>query len=117
MNMLNSIILEGNITKADKLEYVFPEIPQMKVTICVERTYKSRNNDTMTEKSEFEIVAYGVVAEYLSKHSAEGQSIRVVGRLKQTRWTDGDKECSRVFVVAEHIEYKPLRKKEAKSEK
>ena len=34
--------------------------------------------------------------------------MRVVGRLKQSRWKDKDgKSQSKVFVVAEHIEYKP----------
>ena len=116
MNMLNSIIFEGNIVKSKGLEYVFPEVPQMEVTICVERTYKNRNNDTVTEKSEFDIVAYGPMAEHLSEHSAEGQGIRVVGRLKQVHWKSGDEEYSRVFIVAEHIEYRPSKKKETKDE-
>ena len=34
--------------------------------------------------------------------------MRVVGRLKQARWQDKDgKTQSKVYVIAEHIEYKP----------
>jgi single-strand DNA-binding protein len=43
----------------------------------------------------------------------EGRGVRVVGRLKQDRWTDADgKPHSRVLVVAEHVEFKPQLKKD-----
>ena len=43
--------------------------------------------------------------------------MRVVGRLKQNRWKDNDgKNVSKVFIVAEHIEYKPKLVKPADSE-
>ena len=40
-----------------------------------------------------------------------GRGIRVVGRIAQKKWKDEEgKEYSRVFVVAEHIELKPIKK-------
>jgi len=43
-----------------------------------------------------------VCAEYLKK----GRGVRVVGRLKQDKWTDADgKPHSRVHIVAEHVEF------------
>jgi single-strand DNA-binding protein len=39
--------------------------------------------------------------------------VRVVGRLKQDRWTDADgKPRSRIEIVAEHVEFKPQLKKQ-----
>jgi len=39
--------------------------------------------------------------------------VRVVGRLKQDRWTDADgRPRSRVLIVAEHVEFKPQLRKE-----
>ena len=113
MNMLNSIILEGDITKAGTLECQFTGFPQATVTIAVERTYRGSKGNEVSEVSEFEVIAYGNVADFLAKKGVVGQGIRVVGRLKQSRWTDGDgKECSKVIVIAEHIEFKPFVKKE-----
>ena len=117
MNMLNSIILEGDIIKAGTLECQFTDVPQMTVIIAVERTFRGSKGDTVSEISEFEVIAYGKTAEFLSKKGVIGQGIRVVGRLKQSKWLDGEKECSRVIVVAEHIEYRAFKKKEAKDEK
>ena len=118
MNMLNSIILEGDISKVGELECQFAGFPQMTVTLTVERTFKGSKGGTVSETSEFEVIAYGNVAEFLAKKSVIGQGIRVVGRLKQSKWTDSEgKECSKVIIVAEHIEYKAFKKKEAKDEK
>ena len=117
MNMLNSIILEGKIVKAGELECQFTDFPQLSCIIAVERFYKGKSGDDFTEVSEFEIIAYGVMAKYLDDKKDIGRSIRVVGRLKQIKWIDGEKECSRVVIVAEHIEFKPFKKKEAENEK
>lgn len=117
MNMLNSIILEGKITKAGTLETQFTDVPQLTCTIAVERGYKGAKGSNITEVSEFDIITYGVMAKYLDDKKDIGRIIRVVGRLKQTKWLDGEKECSRVVIVAEHIEFKPFKKKETENEK
>lgn len=117
MNMLNSIILEGKITKAGEKECQFTDIPQLSCTIAVERFYKGKSGEDITEVSEFDIIAYHKMAEYLERHKEIGRSIRVIGRLKQLKWLDGEKECSRVAVIAEHIEFKPFKKKETENEK
>ncbi|MBO7613885.1 MAG: single-stranded DNA-binding protein, partial [Treponema sp.] len=58
-----------------------------------------------------DVEAYGKVAEYCESKAKKGRGVRVVGRLKQDVWKDSEgKTVSKVFVVAEHIEYKPLKK-------
>ena len=46
------------------------------------------------------------MAEKCSKYCDKGQGIRVVGRLKQSRWKENDVSKSKIYVVAEHVEYK-----------
>ena len=115
MNMLNSLILEGNITSVGQLERNAQNIMQLNVSISVERFYKNREGKSVDETSVFDVIAYGNIAELLSQHCDKGQGIRTIGRLKQIKWTDGDKECSRVAVIAEHIEFKPFKKKETEN--
>jgi single-strand DNA-binding protein len=44
--------------------------------------------------------------------------VRVVGRLKQDRWTGNDgKPHSKVSIVAEHVEFRPECKKNTEAEK
>lgn len=117
MNMLNSIILEGDITKAGDIVRFADGQHQLETTIEVKRQYKKRDGSLADETSEFDVIAYGVTADYLAKKCTKGQGIRVVGRLTQVKWVADDKEQSAVKIIAEHIEYKPLKKKEAKNEK
>ena len=52
------------------------------------------------------------------KKAKKGRGVRVVGRLKQDTWKDNNgKTASRIYVVAEHIEYKPMKKTETSEEK
>ena len=46
------------------------------------------------------------MAESCYKWCDRGQGIRVVGRLKQSRWEENNVKKSRIYVVAEHVEYK-----------
>ena len=111
MNMLNSIILEGNVIKTGTLERQHANINQIEFTIGVERHYINLERKDVNEISEFSIVGYGNLAEFFAENKNKvGQGVRVVGRLKQIKWLDGDKECSRVVIIAEHIEYKPAKR-------
>lgn len=48
-----------------------------------------------------------------AKKATKGRGVRVVGRLKQDTWKDeAGKSASRIYVIAEHIEYKPAKKSE-----
>ena len=117
MNMLNSIILEGDITKAGEVVQFADGQHQLEVTITVKRQYRKRDGSLADETSEFNVVAYGTTADFLAKKGVIGQGIRVVGRLTQVKWEAENRQQSAVKLVAEHIEYKPSKKKEAKNEK
>lgn len=109
MNQLNSIILEGNLVRDAVLSEPVPGFKVSKFTIAVNRFYKNHNGDGAEEVSYFDVEAYGNMAEYSEKKAKKGRGIRVVGRLKQSTWKDeNDKFNSKTFVVAEHLEYKPV---------
>jgi single-strand DNA-binding protein len=65
------------------------------------------------EVSCFDVSAWTRLAEVCGEYLKKGRGVRVVGRLKQDRWTDADgKPHSRIFIVAEHVEFKPQIKKD-----
>lgn len=109
MNMLNSVILEGDITKTGNVVQFADGKQQLEVTIAVKRQFRNRAGFTVEETSEFNVIAYGPMAEYLAEKGTIGQGIRVVGRLTQVKWVVDDREQSAVKLIAEHIEYKPKR--------
>lgn len=116
MNNLNSLILEGEILAdaelKESLHGSFTEI-----VIGVKRFYKNAANEKVEEESRFAVQAFGTIADLLTgnnghtKHGLKGQGVRVVGRLKQERYSCDGRRCARVIVVAEHIEFKPAAKK------
>ncbi|MBO4629796.1 MAG: single-stranded DNA-binding protein [Treponema sp.] len=106
MNQLNSIILEGNVVK--KAEFSEPKtgFQVCKFPLAVNRKSKTPEGETKEEVSYFDVETYGEMAESCYKWCDKGLGVRVVGRLKQSRWEENNKKHSRVYVVAEHVEYK-----------
>ena len=106
MNQLNSIILEGNVVR--KAEFSEPKtgFQVCKFPLAVNRKSKTPDGNPIEEVSYFDVEAYGEMAESCFKWCDRGQGVRVVGRLKQSRWEENNVKKSKVYVVAEHVEYK-----------
>ena len=118
MNQLNSIIIEGNVVRDAVLLEPSEGFKVCKLSIAVNRFYKNKNDQAAEEVSFFDVECFGKSAEYCHKKAVKGRGLRVVGRLKQYSWKDSEgKLQSRVFVIAEHIEYKPVvNKKDSNSD-
>ena len=85
------------------------------MTVKSIRNYKDLDGNVLDEISYFDIKCYGNPAAAVEKWAEKDRGVRIVGRLKQKRWTDDSgKICSKIVVIAEHIEFKPM--KEAKVE-
>ena len=98
MNNLNSLILEGVVIgEPHKVEA--SEV--LNFSIGVERYYKNRAGEGVTETSQFKVVAFGGMCNIPLK---EGMGVRIVGRLKQVTWEENSVTQSEVQVVAEYIE-------------
>lgn len=102
MNQLNSLILEGTVTKSA----VYDD-KQALFSISVSRYFKDTNGEIGEIKSYFDVEVNGVLAEKLYSRLQEGRGVRIVGQLRSKNVGNADK----VYVLAEHIELKP--KKEA----
>ncbi len=107
MNHLNSVIVEGNLVRDPELGYTPKGIAVCRFTIASNRYYK-QEDDYNREVSFFDVTAWARLGEVCSEYLEKGRGVRVVGRLKQNRWeTTEGKNRSRVFIVAEHVEFKP----------
>jgi single-strand DNA-binding protein len=78
-----------------------------KFTVASNRFFK-QDDELQKEVSFFDVTAWTRLAEVCGEYLKKGRGVRVVGRLKQDRWTDPDgKPHSRILIVAEHVEFKP----------
>ncbi len=108
MNNLNSILIEGNLTKDPKLSETPKGTPVCTFGLASNRYYKPKDGEPQTEVSFFDVEAWAKLGEVCSEYLVKGRGVRVVGRLKQDRWSDKEgNPVSRVKIVAEHIEFKP----------
>ena len=117
MNNLNSILIEGNLVKDALLKNTEAGSTMCTFTIATNRFYK--NGDGIEkEVSFFNVEAWSKVAEDCHAQGYKGRSARVVGRLKQSRWIDEKGQShSRVYIVAEHVEFRPDFNKQDESRK
>jgi len=111
MNNLNSVLIEGNMVR-DPLIRSTPKGTQVcNFSIASNRFFRQDSN-LEKETGFFEVEVWGKLASVCSTQGRKGRGVRVVGRLKQDRWTGSDgKSHNKVAIVAEHVEYRPDIKK------
>jgi single-strand DNA-binding protein len=107
MNNLNSILIEGNLIRDPILQSTPKGTPVCTFSIASNRYYKS-DGGFGKEVSFFNIEAWSKLAESCYNLGHKGRGVRVVGRLKQDRWTGSDgNPHSKISIVAEHVEFRP----------
>ncbi len=105
MNSLNSIILEGRLTRNPEERTHKGEVTLCEMNLASNRIYR-KADDKEEEVSFFDVECWGRIAENCLKYLEKGRSVRVVGRLKQNRWKKDGMNHSKVIIVAEHIEFR-----------
>jgi single-strand DNA-binding protein len=107
VNNLNSILIEGNLTSDPEMKALSIGIYVCTFSVAVNRSYKGANG-WENEVSYFDVETWAKLAEHCGNIGRKGRGVRVVGRLKQERWTDAEgKPRSKVKIVAEHVEFRP----------
>ncbi len=108
MNNLNSVILEGNLVKDPEGRLTPKGTPVCLFTLASNRSYKL-DGVRQDEVSYIDIEVWGKIAESCEKHLRKGRGARIVGRLKQDRWTDSQGgQHYRVKIVGEHVDFNSL---------
>lgn len=116
MNCLNSIIIEGNLVR-DPLLKTTPNGHQVcSFAVATNRSFR-QNDQYEKEVSFFDVETWSKLAQTCGEVLRKGRGVRVVGRLKQDRWEDASgKSLSKIKIVAEHVEFKPVFKRDEERE-
>lgn len=116
MNSLNSILVEGNLTKDPVLNTTPKGTAVCNFSVASNRFYRS-DDELQKEVSFFDVEVWSRLAERCADELSKGRGVRVVGRLKQDRWQDQEgNPRSRIKIVAEHVEFRRPRKRPADEE-
>ena len=108
MNSINSVIVEGNLVRDPVLNETPKGTKVCNFTIASNRYYK-QDDEYQKEVSFLDVEVWAKLATVCSDSLEKGKGARVVGRLKQDRWDDKEgNPRSRIKVVAEHVDFKPV---------
>ena len=108
MNSLNSVLLDGELACNPESRITPNGSVVTEFKVVSSRFYK-QDNKIEKEASTFEVEAWAKLAQTCAEELGKGSMVRVVGRLKQDRWTDSEgKQRSKVKVVAEHVELRSV---------
>jgi single-strand DNA-binding protein len=117
MNNLNSILIEGNMVREPQYRTTPKGTPVCTFSLASNRFFRQESGYEK-EVSFFDVETWSKLADTCNNQGKKGRGVRVVGRLKQDRWTGTDgKPRSRIAIVAEHVEFRPEFKKEQSAEK
>jgi single-strand DNA-binding protein len=117
MNNLNSILIEGNMVREPQYRTTPKGTPVCTFSLASNRYFR-QDNGYEREVSFFDVETWAKLADTCNNLGKKGRGVRVVGRLKQDRWTGNDgRHRSRISIVAEHVEFRPEFKKESSPEK
>lgn len=108
MNNLNSILLEGNLVRDPQLSQT-PKGTSVCTFSVASNRYLKQETGYQEEVSFFDVETWAKLAEVCGETLTKGRGVRVVGRLKQDRWKDTEgSPHSKVKIVAEHVEFRPV---------
>lgn len=108
MNNLNSVLIEGNLTQDPELTYTPKGTPTCCFSLACTRFYK-QDDEHQKEVSYFDVTVWNRQAEVCNECLRKDRGVRVVGRLKGDRITDKNGNSkSKVYIIAEHVEFKPV---------
>jgi single-strand DNA-binding protein len=105
-SQLNTVIIEGNLTRDPELKATPKGTPVCNFSLASNRYYMV-DEESKKDVYFFDVEAWSALAENCGKNLTKGKGIKVVGKLRQDRWTDGEgKNHSRIKIVADHIDFK-----------
>jgi single-strand DNA-binding protein len=102
----SKVIVMGNLTRDPELKYLTSGTALCKITVAVNRTWKSQAGEKKEEVSFIDCTAWGRRAEVVAEYFSKGDPIMVEGHLKQENWeTPEGQKRSKLGVTLESFQF------------
>jgi single-strand DNA-binding protein len=88
MANFNKVILAGNLTRDPELRYTPKGTAIARITLAINRTWKTETGETREEVTFVEVDAFARQAEVIGQYMKKGRPLLVEGRLKLDQWED-----------------------------
>lgn len=109
--MLNSVTMQGRLTREPELRRTQTGTEVTNFGIAVPRDFSEQGN---IQTDFFEVIAWRTTAEFVSKHFRKGDAMILQGRLQQREYTDREGSKRKVIeIVADRVYFGSSKKSEA----
>jgi single-strand DNA-binding protein len=107
MANFNKVILAGNLTRDPELRYTPKGTAIVKISIAINRTWKTETGEMKEEVTFVDVDAFGRTAENIGQYFKKGRPILIEGRLKLDQWDDKqtNQKRSKLGVVLENFQF------------
>ena len=107
MANFNKVILAGNLTRDPELRYTPKGTAIARITLAINRTWKSETGESKEEVTFVEVDAFARQAEVIAQYMKKGRPLLVEGRLKLDQWEDKNthQKQSKLKVVLEGFSF------------
>lgn len=104
---INRVILVGRLTRDPELKTTSGGSFYCRFSLASNRSfYKKETNETVDEAGFFDCVAWGKLAEVISKYVTKGRRIGIDGSLRFNSWEDSEgKRQSKVNIYVENFQF------------
>src|SRR5205807_10040984 len=104
-DMLNKIMLIGNLGRDPELNVTSDGTPVTKFSLAVNRNTKTSTGERKEETEWFNILAWRQLAEICERYLHKGSKVYIEGRLTQRKYTDRNGiERTAIDVIASDME-------------
>ena len=100
---MNKVCLIGRITRDPELRYTSSNIPSVRFTLAVNRTFSNQNGER--EADFINIVAWRNQAENVKKYVTKGSLVAVEGRIQTGSYEKDGQRIYTTDVVADNVQF------------
>ena len=105
-NDINRVILVGRLTRDPELKSTNSGSYFCKFSLASNRTIYKKDADPVDEVGFFDCVAWGKLAEVISKYVQKGRRVAVDGSLRWSSWENSEgKKQSKVDIFVENFQF------------
>lgn len=108
MSDLNILVIEGHLTKSASIGFWGDGTPYCSFSIGNNESYKKSNGEYENIPSFFDCIIKGNYANSIGPKLIKGRGIRIVGRLKQSRWEKDGQKFSKVVIKVHEVKLSPV---------
>src|SRR5437870_11791303 len=107
MANFNKVILAGNLTRDPELRYTPKGTAIAKITLAVNRVWKTETGENKEEVTFVDVDAFGRQAEVIGQYMKKGRPLLLEGRLKLDTWEDKNthQKMSKLKVTLESFSF------------